>query len=1331
MTTYVIYGDRNFDTCYTAANAVAAPSSNATLDIYNINGAKLIVDTDTRYAPGRNGSVATAGTGAIDTVTISSSLGGELLIDGTKARIIPYKTGSGTPAVQSAGLYTSSLSWASGVVTAVTSAVHSLTTGDFVAIGGAEPNGYNGVFQVTVTNTTTFTYELVTDPGISTVTNATAVKYWHVRQLQGTTKTVSAKSFTGSTMTYTATGHGLTNGTYVLLAGITPAGHNGYFQISNVQTDTFDVTRTTDPGTITVNGTAQVCAQGYFLGFWSAFNVAGNPTGMAVASAVTATGFLKVKNVTQGFIAGNTVTSQSGSVTCVAVTPDMPGWIEVCGASAGIMTVPRLGKFTTTGEWFNPLLVPIVTTGTTWSGNVVTLTFASAHNIAVGSRVTVTGATVSTAINGTWTVASTPLTTTLTFALNGSGGADTVVNVLAEVCTSGVANQQIQLPAATALTYYAGVWIETSVGSGTYEFWPSAGSYATAGQSTNAALGKVCWISTQGLLRFGHDGTQANGYNPVAGLRIRIPNIMTSNTTRAASPGVGPNIANTATMTARETFVSSGGNTGIINIDKTNSNWYLNFVQTSSVTIQNSGITEGMVLTEIATPYTLNNIGIGQSLALSVVALTQTYCFAGGTETNCTWTRTNLSANGNYVMSRADSGNITITGETIKSIGARGNNTTGAVTLLRDSNCTWTNTKVHCGQYLLTSCSNLSWLTTEYADSIQTTAITTFPQYIWSLTTVCSNIKMDGITFAGSLTTVTPYNGILGLAVNCSNIKLRNMGSAASPTDLGSRSAYILNAATGCSSVELKRLYSLNTRTGVYTVDNSINGVIMENVWGDEADSITGVALNMQLKGIRGAAVTTGQTAVYGAHIQDFVYSSNNTGKIAYTFNEKTAVEPSNSAVTLTQLALPSGFNSVGVVQMPLLNDEITITTPYYMLGHSSFTVAAPTWISTAALASTASSWSGGFTTLTCGTHGLSAGDTVVITGSTNANINGVFVITNIVSATQIRYPQVSDPGAHAAGNILPLDNINAFYYLDTGSGYGTKRNLKLTKTGGVTTNASPTITMTSTAGIEVGDYVTSKVAGAGASTRVTSIDSATQVTVNVNSSATTAGNVLYFNHLPFESALPAAGFKLKLNLKNWAQCNIAAITNLAIPTVTSSTTRAYQYALETVPIKVSARTIAGTAIVGAQVLLTANTGSTLPFQTTVTIANSGTTATVTHTGHGLSNGDKVLIKGASLAPNNGVFAIVYIDANSYSYTMDSSPGSSPTGTIKATYVFIFGVTDSNGDITENKYLTGNQPVTGWARKSTDAPFYKTGVIFGTASSTLGITLTALLIEDQ
>ena len=156
-----------------------------------------------------------------------------------------------------------------------------------------------------------------------------------------------------------------------------------------------------------------------------------------------------------------------------------------------------------------------------------------------------------------------------------------------------------------------------------------------------------------------------------------------------------------------------------------------------------------------------------------------------------------------------------------------------------------------------------------------------------------------------------------------------------------------------------------------------------------------------------------------------------------------------------------------------------------------------------------------------------------------------------------------------------------------------------------------------------------------------------------------------------------------------------------------------------------------GTAIQNANVLLKAAASGPYPSNVTVTITNSSTTATVSHTGHAMSTNDKVVIKGASHAANNGVFAITKINNDSYSYTMGSSPGSNPTGTIKATFVVLNGLTNASGQITMSKVFSGDQPVVGWVRKNSAQPYYKTSGLGGTVSSTTGYSATVQMIPDE
>lgn len=168
--------------------------------------------------------------------------------------------------------------------------------------------------------------------------------------------------------------------------------------------------------------------------------------------------------------------------------------------------------------------------------------------------------------------------------------------------------------------------------------------------------------------------------------------------------------------------------------------------------------------------------------------------------------------------------------------------------------------------------------------------------------------------------------------------------------------------------------------------------------------------------------------------------------------------------------------------------------------------------------------------------------------------------------------------------------------------------------------------------------------------------------------------------------------------------------------------------------IKVAVNSISG-AVTGANVFLAAAAGGPFPSDVTVTIARSGTTATVTHTSHGMATNDQVNITGITdKIADNGVHTITWLSANSYSYTTTDSGSTSYTGTIKATFVFLKGLatagTDSN-EISMSRSIPSNQPVTGWARKSTAAPYYKQGSISGTVSSSGDTTFSPVLTSDD
>lgn len=167
------------------------------------------------------------------------------------------------------------------------------------------------------------------------------------------------------------------------------------------------------------------------------------------------------------------------------------------------------------------------------------------------------------------------------------------------------------------------------------------------------------------------------------------------------------------------------------------------------------------------------------------------------------------------------------------------------------------------------------------------------------------------------------------------------------------------------------------------------------------------------------------------------------------------------------------------------------------------------------------------------------------------------------------------------------------------------------------------------------------------------------------------------------------------------------------------------------VTVKVTAKTSGGTPIQSARVILKASDASYFPYNASVSITRSGSTATVSHTGHGMATNDYVAIDGADQPEYNGVQQITYIDANSYSFTVTGTPATPATGSPTATFVALFGLTDVNGEVSTSRVYSSAQPVVGWARKSSASPYYKEGVLTGSVSTTAGFDQTAVMISDE
>lgn len=899
-------------------------------------------------------------------------------------------------------------------------------------------------------------------------------------------------------------------------------------------------------------------ASSAFLGVWSAFNVAPTMPG----TAMPGTGYIKVKNVTGSYSVGALT-----GITASATGPDTVGWIEVVGLGTAVLLLYYKNKFTARGEWFE-------------------------HSSLV---------------------------------------------------TTGLSGSTYQLPASLDNTYYAGVWVETAVASSVYEFYPTGGPYTGAGLvATDAVRGKVCWVSSQGLVRIGYDGTGTNGYLPVSGCRIRVPNIVTLNAD-AAAPTV--NAVPTYILTNRYNSNTSQG--GRIDIDKCNMMWYSAWVQPYSISITNTAILDYLLISECKEPITLTNVGTGPGTSqANIIPFSITRCLHGGTITDCVWAGGGVTPGGGTTY-WYNCKNLTVLRQRVFNFGTRvtPNISALAITYLTDS--TFTDCIHSAGYFSLSIGVNVIIKNAIYFDNLfgNTNSANSllYGAFLIGASTDCT---VDGISFGG-LTRTAPYNLLVYLTY-CHGITIKNIGTPTTPLNLGGPQVddatwtRITTTATVTSVA-----HGLLTGDSVYVIVSSDTGaittVLKTPVTKVTDDTFTIVCLNAG--GASGTLTYYQVISGYGIHLAAAGGSKDTLIQRCYlqhakitafpiTVNELDGLRIDNCWADGWSPALTPQVNGTnrGIKAGPTLTNQVATYGTHWLdcfSGELSPNTTAQTWAR-----------SGPTLTVTSVGHGLRTGESIVITAMSDPALgigltiyrqrtvtvinsstftfgagdaggtSGTLSYTNTsVIATQMNEPsvetlaQVTTVGTptfivgystlYTAGdqitwempdycightgfsNCLPVTvgsevqdrlifDITYQIDLNNGVGYSAWKNMVYTRTGGATTSGQYTITMTSTVGIGVGDYVhqVGSIYWIGESAKVVSVDSSTQITVDVANLGTTTGINLSFRQFPNEVLDAQKGFKLKFRIYCNTNNTASQFTYIGLVTTSTSTSRAYQYPL-------------------------------------------------------------------------------------------------------------------------------------------------------------------------
>lgn len=502
--------------------------------------------------------------------------------------------------------------------------------------------------------------------------------------------------------------------------------------------------------------------------------------------------------------------------------------------------------------------------------------------------------------------------------------------------TNGSDDQTFQFPVTDACP---AIQIETSPGSGIYEWWLNAGARwgATTSFVPQNEKGKYFGMdNATGVITIARRSSNACGFKPASGCKVRIPNIILSGSN---STNWNANVINAA-LANRYDFTTTTA--GKIDIQGVSCNWYLSFASPFSVVISNSSALHAVSISNVASTTTIQNFAIGLDGTTDATPLTLANLFSGGLLSDIRTVRYSTQSSGFVAISVNDCEGLNFERVQAEIFGGttaitRNNVNTYTMFFIRANNFTMDECTIIGARLEWSACSNIVCNNIKYADLIGSDTTTTIPQYAIYASSGSSNIIIDGFSSFAGLSNQQPYGGIVAI-MNSYFVTLRDIGTPSAPYNMGTvnAAAFIANASVA-ANLTFRRIYAENSRTAPFSLGNTVQNVIIENVWGDGLDTQAILALNVTPKGCRWTRSTTTQSSVYGRHWED-AFTSTTSGYITIAANEPLAATADQVSITAGTPAFTSG----GQIAMRTAGDQVVWTCPYFILGYTSLANVAP-----------------------------------------------------------------------------------------------------------------------------------------------------------------------------------------------------------------------------------------------------------------------------------------------------------------------------------------------------------------------------------------------------
>lgn len=525
---------------------------------------------------------------------------------------------------------------------------------------------------------------------------------------------------------------------------------------------------------------------------------------------------------------------------------------------------------------------------------------------------------------------------------------------------------------------------------------------------------------------------------------------------------------------------------GAIDFEYAYSTWYHNFSQPYSVKHLNIANYDGIVVSECATAIDLNETHTSMYGALDVIALTLTSNFAGGTVQNCKFQRGNKPGSSDHAISVS------------YCIGTIFSNVTGGIiqyarssgypfSASYGSNLTINNFRAINGSLALTAVNAATVNDLDYTDAYMGYGRVYSALYAVSSGAGSVDVLVDGITvgFSGTFPNVSPPAGLVYSAAG-TNITFRNIGTFDNPIPCGTfrPNAYSMAYAFSTGG------NNYNIRYQRIHIDNYTRTGLLNTANSDKLVSIESIF---------------GGRYIYSA-MAIFLQLNNGLNSVMR------GVRPGANSVSGGASVYGSHFvdyfigDDLGRYVLPM-NEPTTETTGYFTM----------------------------------------------VSGTRKFNSAGGILMGAIgdQATWEDAYYRKGHTGFAPTEMVMSggtYSNYTVQYQLNTGSGFGTLKNLSYCRTATAGVSGESTFTLSDATGVAVDDYIF----GTGRTNigKVTVIEG-NVITSNVANSATVSGTIR-FNHLPSETITPSAGFKLKYTITTLT-ANLTAITFIRVETTSTA----------------------------------------------------------------------------------------------------------------------------------------------------------------------------------